>query len=428
MKAIFATLFAFFALCVSAQNYSDYFTDATLRLDYVFSGNHDQQTICIDGLSKLPQWAGRRSHLSEIPVLGYGTLVVRSKASGEVIYKTSFSSLFQEWLETPEAKTTSRAMQQVVLVPYPKNEVEITIDLRSNRREVAAQFTHTVNPADILIRDHSRDELAPHRYLVRSGDPAKCIDVAIIAEGYTKDEMTLFYADAQKATDAIFSHEPFASNKDKFNIVAVATASHDSDVSVPQDGIWRNTACNSNFSTFYMTRYLTTNSMHQVHNLIAGIPYEHVIILANTDTYGGGGIYNSYVLTTTHHEKYNYVVVHEFGHAFCGLADEYFYPNEPSDLYPLDVEPWEPNITTLVDFDSKWKDMLDAKTAIPTTKEPTKEPDVYEKIGVYEGGGYCTKGVYRPVVWCRMRNNEAPGFCPVCRRALSRAIDFYTKD
>ncbi|MDE6430560.1 MAG: M64 family metallopeptidase, partial [Duncaniella sp.] len=158
-----------------------------------------------------------------------------------------------------------------------------------------------------------------------------------------------------------------------------------------------------------------------IHNAISGIPYEHIIILANTDEYGGGGIYNSYTLTTARHKNFRPVVVHEFGHSFGGLADEYFYEQEQEESYPLDVEPWEPNITTLVDFDSKWKHLVKEETPVPT---PEKSAAIYP-VGVYEGGGYTFKGVYRPADRCRMRDNDWPVFCPACEEALANLIDFY---
>jgi hypothetical protein len=247
--------------------------------------------------------------------------------------------------------------------------------------------------------------------------------------------MDLFYQDAQIACDALFEHEPFKKLKDKFNIVAVASPSKDSGVSIPGQGIWKSTAVDSHFNTFYSDRYLTSNHVKQIHDWLAGIPYEHIIILANTDTYGGGGIYNSYTLTTAHHSMFRPVVVHEFGHSFGGLADEYAYTDDPSNQYPYDIEPWEPNITTLVDFDSKWKDLVSKKTEIPT-KPLDSTPDknghykegVFTKVGVYEGGGYTKKGIYRPTTECRMKINEAPVFCPVCQRALERLIRFYTEE
>jgi hypothetical protein len=160
-----------------------------------------------------------------------------------------------------------------------------------------------------------------------------------------------------------------------------------------------------------------------MHDWLAGIPYEHIIVLVNSDRYGGGGVLNSYNLSTTHHPKYRPVVVHEFGHSFCGLGDEYAYEVEEVPMYPKDIEPWEPNLTTLVDFPSKWKDMLDKKTPVPT---PITE-QYQGKVGVYRGAGYNVRDVYRPYQDCRMRTNEHPVFCPVCQRALTRLIDFYTK-
>ena len=253
-----------------------------------------------------------------------------------------------------------------------------------------------------------------------------CIDVAIMAEGYTADESDLFYKDAAVACEALFAHEPFKKLKDRFNIVAVFSESKDSGVSIPRKDEWKKTAVSSHFDTFYSDRYLTTRSVKAIHNWLAGIPYEHIIILANTDTYGGGGIYNSYTLTTAHHSMFRPVVVHEFGHSFGGLADEYAYDEAPSPLYPYDIEPWEPNITTLVHFEDKWKDMLEQGTPVPT-KPQADEKLIYTKVGVYEGAGYTKKGIYRPTTECRMRINEAPVFCPVCQRSLERTIRFYTE-
>ena len=155
----------------------------------------------------------------------------------------------------------------------------------------------------------------------------------------------------------------------------------------------------------------------------SGVPYEHIVILANTENYGGGGIYNSYLMSAAHNEKTRPVVVHEFGHSFAGLADEYYYDDQYETQYPADTEPWEPNLTTLVDFDRKWKDMLPRGTKIPT--KPSKK-NLYTEVGVYEGGGYQSKGVYRPAQECRMKINEAPVFCPVCERAILRVINYYT--
>ena len=160
-----------------------------------------------------------------------------------------------------------------------------------------------------------------------------------------------------------------------------------------------------------------------MHDLLAGIPYEHIIVLVNIDHYGGGGILNSYNLSMAHHRLTNAVVVHEFGHSFAGLADEYGYDFEQIPIYPHDIEPWEPNITTLTRFRDKWADMIKKGTPVPT---PATENNRH-RVGVYEGAGYALKGVYRPMQDCRMRTNESPDFCPVCQRAIARLIDFYTR-
>lgn len=417
-------------LCASlhqgmAQNFNDFFADRTLRVDYIFSGNQKEQSVTLDELVSLPQWAGRRHSLNKLPVEGNGQITMYDKASGKVIYRTSFSSLFQEWICEEEAKRVTRSFENTFLVPFPLKPASITIELKDAYRRTTASFTHEIDPKDILIHRKGEQGTTPHRYLLQNGNSKDCIDIAIMAEGYTDQEMELFYKDAKAACDAIFAHEPFKELKERFNVIAVGSPSADSGVSIPRNGEWKSTAVNSHFDTFYSDRYLTTRSVKKMHDWLAGIPYEHIVILANTDTYGGGGIYNSYLLTTAHHDMFRPVVVHEFGHSFAGLADEYAYTDEPSAMYPYSIEPWEQNITTLVDFESKWQNMIPSDTPIPTQPEKDSKK-LYTQIGVYEGGGYSLKGIYRPATECRMKINEAPQFCPVCQRALKNIIYFYT--
>lgn len=409
------------ALAAQAQEFAAYFADRTLRIDYLLTGDARSQSICLDELSELPRWAGRRHHLSELPLEGNGQLTMRCAADGRVIYRTSFSSLFLEWLETDEAQAVSRGFEHTVLVPMPRQTADVEIVLFDMHRRPRARLGHRVDPADVLIHRRGTGRLTPHRQLLSSGTADSCIDIAIVAEGYTEAEADTFYADALRACESIFAHEPFASARSRFNVVAVAAPSDDSGVSVPRLGQWRHTAFGSHFSTFYSDRYLTTRQVKRIHNALAGIDYEHIIVLANTDEYGGGGIYNSYTLTAAHHADFGPVVVHEFGHSFGGLADEYFYDDDVmTDSYPTDVEPWEQNISTRVDFASKWADMVPHDVPVPT---PAGHPC---DVGVFEGGGYSARGVYRPADYCRMRTNAHPGFCAVCRRALGRIIDFYT--
>lgn len=428
MTKTFLSLFLGLAVCSSGycQSFEELFADKTLRADYLFTGNKKNQSVVLDELKSMDGWAGRRSNLDKLPLSGNGQLTMVDKATGVVIYRTSFSSLFQEWLGENEAETLSKGYENTFLMPFPKKEALVTVELFNARHDVSASFTHTVRPDDILIKKIGHNNVTEHKYLLKSGSPENCIDVVIMAEGYSREDMQMFYSDAQKACDAIFSHSPFKENKNHFNVVAVASESIDSGVSIPRENVWKSTAVSSHFDTFYSDRYLTSSNVNDIHDLLAGIPYEHIIILANTDTYGGGGIYNSFTLTTAHHSKFEPVVVHEFGHSFGGLADEYAYTDAPSPLYPYDVEPWEQNITTLVDFEGKWSDMLPNGFASPTkiTKDNYSST---EALGVYEGAGYSMKGIYRPVPDCRMRTNEAKAFCPVCQRALQRLIDFYTE-
>lgn len=413
------------ALIMSAQ-------DKTLRVDYIFSGTDKTQEISLDEMSSFDGWAGRRVNLDKVPVAGNGQICMKNAASGEILYRQSFSTLFQEWQTTEEATRVHKSFENVFLLPMPSVKAVVTVELYGFKGGVSASMTHEVDPSDILIRKID-PQPAPHRYVLKSGTSEDCIDVAIVAEGYTAEEAELFYKDAEAAVDAILAHAPFDAYKDRFNFVAIALPSEDSGVSVPGEGVWKKTALGSHFDTFYMDRYLTTLRLRQMHDRLCGVPYEHIVILANTDTYGGGGIYNSYTLTTAHHPSFRPVVVHEFGHSFGALADEYYYDDQFVEYYYPDCEPWEQNITTLFDFESKWDDMLPKRVSIPT---PPVEGNIWKTfhegtdpasvIGVYEGAGYQSKGVYRPFPDCRMKTNAAEGFCPVCQRAIARMIEFQT--
>lgn len=411
MKTAITSMLLAFAMNAAAQDFNTYFADKTLRIDYNFSGNAKEQHIAVDELKLSPRWYGKRKRLAELPMEGNGQITVKDHKSGTTIYRNSFSTLFQEWLSYPEAETTSKAFENVFLVPMPKDTVDITIDLRNNRREVVASLTHQVVPSDILIRHIGERNVTPYETLLQAKDTTKCIHIAFLAEGYQQHEMPTFINDAKIAIEALFAHEPFKSMKERFNIVAVKAPSIDSGTSEPGNGIWKQTALSSHFDTFYSDRYLTTLNLKDLHDLLAGTPYEHIIVLVNTEKYGGGGILNSYNLSMTHHPNYRPVVVHEFGHSFAGLADEYAYETEDIPMYPHDIEPWEKNITTKVDFHGKWEDMIGKDS----------------KAGLYEGAGYSLNGVYRAYPDCRMRTNENPEFCDVCKRILQNVIDFYTK-
>lgn len=431
MKRVFILLLLTISLNAVAQDFKQYFDDATLRIDYIFSGNAKHQAIAVDELYRLPHWFGKHERLSELPIEGNGQITVRDHRTQKVIYRNSFSTLFQEWLTYDEAKKpSSKSFENVFLVPYPKDSADVTVELRNNRREVTVSMTHLVAPRDILIRHMGERNVTPYETLQQAADPSRCIHIAYIAEGYTEAEMPVFIKDCRIAMEALFAHEPFKSMCQRFNIIAVKAPSAESGTSEPSKGIWKNTALHSHFDTFYSDRYLTTLHLKDLHNWLAGTPYEHIIVLVNTEKYGGGGILNSYNLSMAHNDYFKPVVVHEFGHSFAGLGDEYAYEKETINMYPTDVEPWEPNLTTLVDFQGKWENLINKKTPIPTPQpadldKPNARRDKW-KIGAYEPAGYAQHGVYRGFPDCRMRTNVHPEFCPVCTQALTRLIQFYT--
>ena len=393
---------------MNAQEFGEYFEDRTLRLDYTFAGDVGRQEIYLDELVSLPRWYGRKHRLAELPLKGNGQITVRTLTDKEVIYRHSFSSLFQEWLATDEAKRVRKSFENVLLVPFPKAAVEITVELTDYHDKVVASLVHTVDPSDILIRN-AGEKTTPSTTLLQAADTTRCIHVAYVAEGYTAEEMDTFLNDCRIAMEALFEHEPFRQTKDRFNMIAVMPPSAESGTSEPGKGIWKNTPLGSHFDTFYSDRYLTTLHLKKLHDVLAGTAYEHIIVLVNTDRYGGGGIYNSYNLTYAHGDNFRPVVVHEFGHSFGGLGDEYPYGDDDP-MYFADTEPWEPNLTTKANFTGKWEKLI-------------KEG----KAGLVEGGGYLSKGVWRGFENCRMRTNEEPEFCLVCQQALRRLIDFYTE-
>ena len=416
----------FVASAAAAQvDFPKHFEEKTLRLDYTFSGNNREQHIFLDEALQSPGWYGRRGNLDKLLLQGNGQITVTDTLHRDTLYRHSFSTLFQEWQSYEEATRVQKSFENCFLVPFPKHPVDVTVTLSDTHRRESCRLTHRVDPQDILIRHVGEATPAPWHYVRQGGDSRDCIDVAFVAEGYRADEMELFYRDCETMVDALGQHEPFKSELGHFNFVAVGSPSADSGVSVPKRGIWKNTALGSNFDTFYSDRYLTTLRLKRLHDLLAGIPYEHIIILANSAVYGGGGIYNSYLMVPAHNAQIRPVVVHEFGHSFAGLADEYFYDDMFETMYPADTEPWEPNLTTLADFRAKWADMLPEGTPVPTQADGR---EVYTKVGVYEGGGYQSRGVYRPAQECRMKINEAPVFCPVCERAIRRMIRYNVAD
>jgi hypothetical protein len=444
MKHRLFSIFAAFLLALPglrAQEFTQDFEDATLRLDYVFCGDNAHQAIFFQQAARTSAWAGRRKHLSEPLLEGNGQIRVLDPETDACLYANSFSTLFQEWQVTEEALHLQRAFENCFQVPFPKRPVDIEIYMVDTHRKVSSRLKHRIDPKDILIRQVADNGLST-AVIWQGGPLEETVDIVVVSEGYDASEKAKFWRDAERAAQALFRHEPFASLRDRFSVRAVFAPSQASGVSVPRRGQWLNTPVDSHFDTFYSDRYLTTSAQQKVYDLIGNIPFEHIVVMVNTGIYGGGGIYNSLTIMNSDHPTFNAVMVHEFGHAFGGLADEYAYGDQAETPYPADTEPWEPNITTLHDFPAKWQDMLPQGTPIPTPLDELDKQDVRRiwntftpqqksllnlKLGVYEGAGYQARGVYRPVQECRMRINECEEFCPVCTRAIVRMIDYYTR-
>lgn len=427
---------------LSARDFDTDFENATLRLDYVFCGDSRHQAIYFQQALKTSEWAGRRHNLSEPLLEGNGQIRVLDPETGECLYANSFSTLFQEWQVTTEALHVQKAFENCFQVPFPKRPVDVEVFLVDTHRKVSSRLRHRIDPTDILIRREAGN--GHSSAVIWQGGPVEAsIDIVVVAEGYAASEKSKFYRDAERVAQALFGHEPFAGHRNDFSVRAVFAPSEDSGISVPRAGKWLRTALDGHFDTFYSARYLTTSSMQKVYDAIGSVPFEHVVVLVNTPIYGGGGIYNSVTIMNSDHPTFVPVMVHEFGHAFGGLADEYAYGDQEETPYPADTEPWEPNVTTLHDFATKWQDLVPEGTPVPTepgeldrnndvrriwnTLSPEQKHDLTFRVGVYEGAGYQMKGVYRPVQECRMRINECEEFCPVCTRAIVRMIEYYTR-
>lgn len=406
---------------LAQESFDTYFEKKSLRIDFALSGNLQHQSAAIQQLREEPVWGGPQKNLVDQFNYGGYYINVYDKATNKLIYSRGFNTLFEEWRSTEQAKTETQSWTNSASIPYPKAPVYIEITAREKSdMQFHPLLKQEVDPKSIFI---DRGKLKENKiYSVQNnGSSTEKVDLVFIAEGYTAAEQEKFIADAKRFTDALFNTPPFDTRRNDFNVWAVELVSEESGTDISGKGIFKNTALNSGYYTFGVDRYLTTPDMKSIRDAVWDVPCDAVFLLINAETYGGGGMYNFYACGTADHPKTPVVFTHEFGHSFAGLADEYFSSEVAyQDFYNLKYEPWEPNITTLVNFDSKWKDLLPAKTPIPT---PLND-EYKEGIGVFEGGGYLAKGIYRPKDHCMMRD-YAP-FCPACSRAILRMIDFLT--
>ncbi|HUV00723.1 MAG TPA: M64 family metallopeptidase [Bacteroidales bacterium] len=424
MRTFAAIILIWCSLQGAAQStFDNYFIDKVLRFDLMFAGNSQKTLVYPAGMKEEPFWAGSNKNL--IDPFNYGNFKYEllDLTGNNLIYSRGFCTLFQEWQTTTEAKSMERSFYEVVTMPYPKERVRFVLSMRERNGSFIKLYETIIDPSDYFIRKENTVNVGVTQ-IYNAGDPNNCVDIAFIAEGYKADEIIKFREDVRKMAEILFAEVPFSDYRDKINIWAVEAISEDSGTDIPGEKIYGNTVLNSSFYTFDLGRYLTTHDIKAVNDYAAAVPHDNVVVLINSPRYGGGGVYNYYSGTTVDHPLSLKVFTHEFGHGFAGLADEY-YSSEVAyeEFYSLDVEPWEPNLTTRVNFDSKWKSFIGKETPLPTPAE-----DKYKNMtGLFEGGGYSAKGIYRPEMDCRMKSNGPKGFCTVCRDAIEKMIEFYIK-
>lgn len=425
-KILLSLLFIFVLSSVSFAQYEKYFENKAMRFDFMHAGDKTTEEYFFVGVTEEPYWGGSCTQLVDENDYGVQMVRVVDCQTKKVIFSKGYCTLFNEWLDTEEAATMRRSYPESIQFPFPRNKVIVEIYSRSKKdNKFVKKFSQTIDPSAYTVsRRAPKYKTFDIQY---NGHYAQKVDIVILSEGYDATEEELFKADCEKFTDAIFMFSPFKEKRDNFNVRAVWTPSKNSGVTLPGEGIWLETAFSGNFYTFFSERYFTIENYTKVCEAAGNVPYDAIYILGNTLKYGGGGIYNFYAMGSARNkESAGEVHVHEFGHSFAGLGDEYAANGFSSEFYSSEREPWEENLTTLKDFSKKkiWNSVLTKGINIPTKiDDKTKN-----SVGVFEGGGYCEKGVYRPVVNCMMRSFSGDKtFCPVCKKAIENTINRYCK-
>ena len=423
MKKALFFLVIMLPMTVWAQ-FDQYFTESSLRVDYVLTGNRQTTTFSLKELIREPYWSGSKTNL--IDDLEFGNYIVKVFEAGtdHLLFSKGYQNLYGEWVITPEALKLTKSFEESVIVPFPRVKIDVALCRKTWEGELVEGMRITVNPDDYFIRDYDNLNLPIYEAWIGNKDITKAVDIVILPEGYTQAELGKFIKDCDFFVKSLFDYAPYDRYRESFNVRGVMAPSEESGCTMPGDHIYKNTVMRFSFWTFDSERYCMSTDNRDIRDLAGQVPYDQIYVLVNTDKYGGGGIYNFYCSSASSNSFSGDVIIHEFGHGFAGLADEYYNDETGYDhMYNLEVEPWEPNITTMVDFSNKWGDMLDKKTPVPTPREKKYE----QTIGVFEGGGYEPKGMYSPHMDCLMKTFRGHEFCPVCQRAIERMILYYSK-
>ncbi len=464
------------AFSQTPPDFDAYFIDATMRVDYFMTGDAHEEVITVDRIYRQSIWAGNPNTLLDPFNNGKYYVKIYDVASNRCIFSRGFANIFAEYQTTdPAHKGEKRTYHNSVLVPYPKKSILLVFESRNKKNMLIPIFSRTVDPDDVaIIREETGAGVRVYEAL-KNGDPHEKVDVVLLAEGYRANEYDAFKEDVEKFLRAFFDIEPYSSRKGSFNIHGLFVASQQSGVDQPRENIYRSTALNASFNALNLPRYLLTDDNKSMRDIASRVPYDAIVIMANSERYGGGGIYNFYAMSTVDNRLSVNVFVHEFGHSFAGLADEYYSSAVVyNDFYPRGVEPTEPNITALLDPENiKWKEYVTPGIEIPTDwgKEKVEElqkqrgelmskmrsgelagesleqlrekmtalnaeienvqteyrSELAGKVGAFEGAGYASEGLYRPELNCLMFSNQQQQYCKVCRAAIIRMIDYYTK-
>ncbi len=455
---------------VAQIDFPRFFLDRTMRVDYFHTGTKDRESIALAEVLQEGPWPGSTVNL--VDTLDLGEFLVRAfdVKTGMLIYSRGFSSFFNEWQTTDEAlRGVQKTVSETVRLPFPKRPVQVTISRRDKRMIFHEIFSTVIDPNDPTQVNTERRTMGCEVVdLMENGDPHRKVDIVIIGDGYAKKDMAKFREDARHFNDVMFSTRPFSDRKADFNVRALCAESRESGIDKPDAGIWKSTALGCMYNTFGSERYVLTEANRELRDIAGQVPYDFICILINDNRYGGGGIYQLYTTTFTISDdadmawQRDYVYVHEFGHCFGGLGDEYYSSSTGyNDFYPAGIEPWEPNITRLFEpADLKWKNLVTKGVAVPTDwnkarydsiasgrlklnpkdsdykaarrrlmdemKAISQNPALLGKVGAFEGAGYVATGMYRPSLDCRMFSLSLTDFDPVCMEAIMRQIDFYS--
>ncbi len=431
-KAIVILLFCGLLAAGSAQaqkiKFDRYFEDATLRLKYQRVGSQKGDTIRVVQQDRIGQWSGSLTQLIDPFNNGFFRIVVLDAQTGRRLYSRGYNSLFAEYRDTPTGADSVAAFEEVVRVPWPKVPVNICWEELGPDHRYHTQHTLYCDPVQLMDQLLKRSDISVSMEPVRlqyKGNVHKKIDVVIVPEGYGPADTAKMQKDMRSFCTFLLGQEPFASRRNDFNVWGIPLTGQETGITHPGKGLYVKSLVGASYNTFGADRYLMTMRLFQLHDAIGSTPCDHIIIMANSDTYGGGGIYNFYAMSSLNEMAYM-VLPHELGHSIGGLADEYVDEDlSYGDTHSKTFEPMEPNITSLVDFGHKWQSMLPAGTSIPTPADASVPRTENGPLGVYEGAGYQSKGLYRPTPHCMMRDYGP--FCPVCAKRLNEVFDLYTQ-